>query len=161
MMPGWWIDEPLVRGTSNPTTEQLQEWYAEGFRTVISFLEENLQSPRYDVKTVQAMGYERYNIPVENFEPPTLRQFSEFLAIMERAVARGKVVLHCQGGLGRTGTLAAAYWINKGLSAEQAIQKVRAANPLAIETGEQENSLYAFERSKASAKREDESHKTS
>ena len=156
-MPSWWIDEPLVRGTGNPTTDQLRDWYAEGFRTVISFLDEAYQSPGYDVATVQSMGYERYNIPIADFEPPTLSQFFEFRAIMARVLARGKVVLHCQAGLGRTGTLAAAHWIDKGLSAAQAIQRVRAANPLAIESREQSDSLYTYELATAHTGREDKS----
>jgi atypical dual specificity phosphatase len=126
---------------------------------VISFLAEQYQSPRYDLAAVQAMGYERYNIPIEDYEPPTLSQFFEFRQIMARAVTRGKVVLHCQAGLGRTGTLAAAYWIDKGLSAAQAVQKVRAANSLAIESREQWNSLYTFERAIADRGCEDRSPK--
>lgn len=41
--------------------------------------------------------------------------------------------------------MGAAYWINKGLSAEEAIRKVRQSNPNAIETSEQENSLHELE----------------
>ena len=64
------------------------------------------------------------------------------MGISPQAVAKGKVLVHCQGGHGRTGTMAAAYWINKGLTAEQAITKMRQINPLAIETKEQKESLY-------------------
>lgn len=39
----------------------------------------------------------------------------------------------------------AAYWINKGSSAKEAIEIVREKLPGAIETPEQENSLYELE----------------
>jgi protein-tyrosine phosphatase len=56
-----------------------------------------------------------------------------------------KVLVHCQGGSGRTGTMGAAYWIAKGLSAADAIRKVRQANPDAVETIGQERILDEFE----------------
>ncbi|NIO22011.1 MAG: hypothetical protein GTN76_15095 [Candidatus Aenigmarchaeota archaeon] len=62
-MSFWWIDEPLVLGSRNPTTEQLEQLYQEGFRSIISLLDEGEQSPAYDVGEVKAMGFERYSIP--------------------------------------------------------------------------------------------------
>jgi len=44
-MSFWWIDEPLVLGSRNPTTEQLEQLYQEGFRSIISLLDEGEQSP--------------------------------------------------------------------------------------------------------------------
>jgi ADP-ribosyl-[dinitrogen reductase] hydrolase len=49
-----------------------------------------------------------------------------------------KVLLHCRGGLGRTGTIAAQLLVELGAPAEDAIVRVREARPGAIETGEQE-----------------------
>jgi protein-tyrosine phosphatase len=37
--------------------------------------------------------------------------------------------------------MAAAYWIGKGLSAKEAIEKIRRSRPNAVETKEQEESL--------------------
>lgn len=67
-----------------------------------------------------------------------------------KAVRRGKVLVHCHAGLGRTGTMAAAYWVNKGLSVNEAINKIRKSNPNVIESVGQENSLYELEVSIAS-----------
>jgi len=55
--------------------------------------------------------------------------------------------MHCQGGSGRIGTMAAAYWICKGLSAKESIEKVRKSRLHAIETKEQEESLKKLEKS--------------
>lgn len=46
----------------------------------------------------------------------------------------GRVVLHCRGGLGRTGLVAAVLLIETGMAAEDAIQTVRSVRPRAIET---------------------------
>jgi len=60
---------------------------------------------------------------------------------------QGKVLVHCQGGTGRTGTMAATYWVKKGLSASKAIEKVRKSRPGAVEIPEQEESLFELEAS--------------
>jgi protein-tyrosine phosphatase len=41
--------------------------------------------------------------------------------------------------------MAAAYWIEKGLSVNEAIKRVRKVNPGVIGTDEQEYSLYELE----------------
>jgi len=49
-----------------------------------------------------------------------------------------KIAIHCKGGLGRTGTIAALLLRHLGLSAENSIELVRKSRPGAIETKEQE-----------------------
>ena len=45
-----------------------------------------------------------------------------------------EVVIHCLGGLGRTGTIAARILVEFGIEADDAIKAVREARPGAIET---------------------------
>lgn len=49
----------------------------------------------------------------------------------------GKVCLHCMGGLGRTGMIAARLLVEFGLAPDEAIAQVRKARPGTIETAEQ------------------------
>jgi len=44
----WWIDEPLVIASSNPSDEELVRFRAQGFSVAVSLLEENKQPLRYD-----------------------------------------------------------------------------------------------------------------
>jgi ADP-ribosyl-[dinitrogen reductase] hydrolase len=57
-----------------------------------------------------------------------------------RSILRGKldVLIHCRGGLGRAGTIAARLLIELGIEPKKATASVRAARPGAIETSEQE-----------------------
>ena len=65
---------------------------------------------------------------------------------MAERLETGGILVHCQGGLGRTGTMGAAYWIWKGLSAEEALARIRQVRPGAVESPDQQASLDALER---------------
>jgi ADP-ribosyl-[dinitrogen reductase] hydrolase len=56
-----------------------------------------------------------------------------------RSLLRGgeNVLVHCRGGLGRAGTIAARLLVELGAEPAAAIRQVRAARPGAIETAEQ------------------------
>ena len=59
------------------------------------------------------------------------------------------VVVHCGAGLGRTGVVLACYFVNKGLSAQNAIARVRRLRPGSIETEDQADAVLDFARRKA------------
>jgi hypothetical protein len=45
----WWVDEPRILGSSNPSDADLQELARERFTVLISLLKEDEQPPDYDV----------------------------------------------------------------------------------------------------------------
>jgi ADP-ribosyl-[dinitrogen reductase] hydrolase len=57
--------------------------------------------------------------------------------IHEHLGAGDTVVVHCMGGLGRAGTIAACVLAARGLEAERAVEVVRAVRPGALETAAQ------------------------
>ena len=56
----------------------------------------------------------------------------------------GKVVAHCTAGLGRTGTFLAAYLVGEGMTAIEAIERVRTLRPGSIETDVQEEAILGY-----------------
>jgi len=64
--------------------------------------------------------------------------------LMRRLDAGERIVLHCRGGLGRTGIVAALLLIEHGAEPETAIREVRKARPGAIETAKQEAYVRAY-----------------
>jgi protein-tyrosine phosphatase len=65
--------------------------------------------------------YRRFGIP--DFGCPTAGQVREVLDAIE--VAEGVVYLHCRGGCGRTGTVLGCFLVEQGLSADEALARVR------------------------------------
>lgn len=148
-MARWWIDEPFLVGSSNPSQSELDEFIQSGGTIVVSLLNEPTESPRYHPGNLVASGCSRYNVPVPDFHAPTLEQLKMFLRLRRQFEPSTRMLLHCQGGSGRTGTFAAAYWISKGLPCSEAIAKIRAVRPGAIETPEQEQVLEQLAQSLA------------
>lgn len=116
-----------------------------GANAVLSLIEDHefemLGVPKLG-EVVEARGINWFHFPVRDLDIPTDSAMSTWAAlsarlhgILERG---GRVVLHCRGGLGRAGTIAALMLIERGWSATQAISDVRAVRPGAIETAEQE-----------------------
>jgi atypical dual specificity phosphatase len=85
------------------------------------------------------------NVPVPDMEPPSDRQLDRILETIRKANAAGMgVAVHCGAGLGRTGTVLAAYFVAEGMSPREALEKVRNLRPGSIETVEQEQAVERF-----------------
>ncbi len=143
-MGTWWIDEPRLLGSSNPTDRDLERLRRLGFTVLVSLLPEEAQPPRYDVRRAAGLGFARFNIPVEDFRPPTVDQLEAFVRLVDSLPPDAKTIVHCEAGVGRTGTFAAAYWVARGLTVPEAVARVRQARPGAVETREQEAVLRQF-----------------
>ncbi len=95
----------------------------------------------------RAAGLEWHHLPIRDVDVPDAA-FEEAWCYagprLHRHLQRGAlVVLHCLGGLGRSGTIAARLLVEQGESAATAIARVRAARPGAIETPAQESYVHA------------------
>lgn len=145
-MNQWWIDEPVILGSVNPSDADLQRLAQGGFSVIVCLLDLQEQITKYDVRDSTSAGWEWHNIPILDFAAPSLAQIEAFLALVSASVPSKKVVVHCRGGIGRTGTMAAAYWIAKGLSCDDAIAHTRQRRPYAVENRHQEAVLREFER---------------
>ena len=81
------------------------------------------------------------NVPGPGFEagwPAVAVQFRRLVA------EGGRVLVHCRGGLGRAGTVAACLLVELGVAPRDAVRRVRAARPNAIETAAQERYVLGY-----------------
>jgi protein-tyrosine phosphatase len=91
-------------------------------------------------------GMEVLHIPIVDGGIPSQTEMHDMVEwIDDKLVTRGNVLVHCVGGLGRAGTVAAC-WLKchgeDGAAAIRAVREVR--SPRAIETLPQEEFVMAF-----------------
>lgn len=68
----------------------------------------------------------------------------EAAAVCDQLAGGGRVLVHCRGGRGRSGLVAARLLIELGVSNADAFAAVRAAQPLAMETTVQEDHVRGY-----------------
>ncbi len=85
-------------------------------------------------------------VPIADFKVPTIEQANAALEfISANRIAGRTVVVHCQGGCGRTGTILALYLRQvRGLDGAESIAELRALEPCFVETKEQQDFVRDF-----------------
>jgi len=137
-MFAWWIQEPAILAGSCPTDDQLRRLYAEGFRIIVSLIDEREELPLYNRDHVIDMGYRRYNIPVPEGRFPTIDQIEQCLRLLHRQRDDRRIIVHCLSGDKRTGAMAMAYWMSQGMSEADARTEISLRRKRAILIGQHE-----------------------
>ncbi|MCH8078294.1 MAG: cyclin-dependent kinase inhibitor 3 family protein [Proteobacteria bacterium] len=88
------------------------------------------------------LGMKHYHLPIIDMDIPD-EHFDESWhrtgeKLRNYLLSGESIVIHCLGGLGRTGTIAGRLLVELGVDAETAIQRIRAARPGSIQTDIQE-----------------------
>ncbi len=138
-----WLIEGEIAGMAKPASSVYDFEFLKdnGFEAIVSLSE----FPLSEV-LIEEFGFTVKHIPVRDFEAPTLEQVEDFVAFAENARSEGKkLVVHCDAGIGRTGTMLACYLVSKGYNAADAIEEVRAKRPGSLETIEQEEVVLKYE----------------
>lgn len=91
-------------------------------------------------------GFKVIHFPIPDYGVPKMDAMRQTVArIVKDANAGEKILIHCVGGQGRTGTvLGCIARAQLGLGGKEAIRFVRSAIPEAIETGEQQELIHNF-----------------
>ncbi len=138
-----WLIEDEIAGMAKPASSEHDFEFLKdnGIKAIVSLTENPLSKA-----LIEEFGFTVKHIPVRDFEPPTLEQIQDFVTFTRKASLEGKkLAVHCEAGIGRTGTMLACYLVSEGYSAASAIEEVRTKRPGSIETIEQEEIVLKYE----------------
>lgn len=103
---------------------------------------------RMEEQTISAEALELIDLyePVPDFTAPRIDQLDRMCQFIDQQIESWEhpVVVTCQAGQGRTGTVLACYLVYVGYTAENAIDFVRARRPGSIQNREQEEAVSRY-----------------
>ena len=138
--PGRWANPQ--RYTLNAFEDDLPLLAGLGIGAVVSLLNAGSAHAIYTSAAIDFLC-----LPIVDGTEPSVQQAHRFVRFADERLATGKAVaVHCAAGLGRTGTMLAAYLIAHGSAAQEAIRSVRHVQPAAIETRRQIEFLHQLAR---------------
>jgi len=114
-----------------------------GIRSIIAALD----VPRHR-QVFQNCGFHYLSLQVPDGCPPTLEQVDRMLEFYDASPR--PLAVHCEGGIGRTGTLLAIILLHRGFSASEAIRAVKTIMPPALEIRSQAEFISKCEKHLAS-----------
>ena len=103
------VDDRVWRGAA-PTSAGYEALAANGVTTVVDLRAE--EGVGVDEALLGRLGITRLHLPMRDGQSPTEAQVGRFLAAVEGSA--GRTFVHCGAGVGRTGTMAAAYLVKSG-----------------------------------------------
>ncbi|HHT9129325.1 MAG TPA: phosphatase domain-containing putative toxin, partial [Candidatus Brocadiaceae bacterium] len=122
-----WLIQDEIAGMGRPVAivADLEFLKDNGVESIVSLTELPLHKT-----LIEEFGFEYKHIPIPDFSTPTLEQIEEFVTFVNNLLSsKKKIVVHCEAGIGRTGTMLACYLVSKGYNAENAISEVRKRRP--------------------------------
>ena len=138
-----WLIQDEIAGMARPMSmvADLEFLKDNGIEAIVSLTETPLHKT-----LIEEFGFEYKHIPIPDLASPTQEQIEEFVFFVNNlTTSKKKIIVHCDAGIGRTGTMLACYLVNKGYSAIWAISEVRKKRPGSIETTEQEDTILKYE----------------
>ncbi|GJQ76669.1 hypothetical protein Trydic_g15526 [Trypoxylus dichotomus] len=136
----WVVPNKLAAMAWPQNKENLRYIYEEGIRHLVTLSPEKL--PPIE----EFPQLEWTQIPITEFDAPTIKDILKFIDICQRCELKDQPVgIHCRMGRGRTGVMAACYLTRfQDVTPERAITMIRLMRPGSVETREQERAVIRY-----------------
>jgi uncharacterized protein (TIGR01244 family) len=123
------VDAHLWRGSA-PGVDGYRELASRGIHTVVDLRAEKLTPDQLALP--EQAGLTVKHLPVRDGQTPTTEQVNTFLQTVR--TTDGPVFVHCGAGVGRTGSISAAYLVRTGQAdPQEALKRTLAVGPPSIE----------------------------
>ncbi len=140
-----WVDEMHhLAGSSCPALNTSMGVDAQFLKTRVKAVI-SLNDAELDWTPLIQEGIQHIAIKVPDYRAPTVEQMQTIVEFINRIGPNEPILVHCNAGMGRTGTVLASILVWKyGLSADEAIRIVRAKRRGSVQTFKQEDGVKAW-----------------
>jgi len=142
-----WVIKGKLAGSARPENERQLRWLRDaGIRGIVCL---NRERP-LDDRQVRSLGFEYLFIPVKDFAAPKQEDIAEFIKFTNELIGRNLPVAVCCGaGIGRTGTMLAAYLVSQCASPEEALRQIEEKRGIGVESYAQREAIFEYHRQKS------------
>ena len=123
-----WIEPNVLAAGSVPVEENdILSLHTDKIRAILTLTERPITAfHEITPDLLESLNIAYLHVPVPDQFPPNLEQARKILEFINEMKEQGRpVFVHCQAGVGRTGTVLHLYYIAQGLTFDEADARVR------------------------------------
>jgi len=144
----WVIDNKLA-GSGTPMTSEQYRWLIKNnIKSIVTVREFPLPQKWLVDNEKETIINDYKFVYVKDYGVPSLEVLDNIVDYINIKITKEKktLVVHCEAGKGRTGTILAAYLLKQdNISSQDAIKKIRTLRPGSIQSKIQEEILHKYE----------------
>jgi len=123
-----WIESNVLAAGSIPVEEtDIRDLHKENIRAILTLTERPITAfHEITTELLDKLDIYYLHVPIPDQHPPSLDQTQQILSFINNMKLQSRpVFVHCQAGVGRTGTILHLYFMMQGMTFEEAEAIIR------------------------------------